>query len=90
MTDVILHLMKAAISVPDEVFEEVDVAAKRLGISRSEVFTRAVREFLMRARGVEITASYDAAFGQGEQGSKDGFRQAATRKALLDVEWEEA
>jgi predicted transcriptional regulator len=83
--------MKTAISVPDEVFEQVDIAAKRLGVSRSEIFTKAVRQFLMKSCGAEITASYDAAFGQDASGSeKDRFRRAATRRALLDVEWEEA
>ncbi len=36
--------MKTAISIPDEVFRQAEQAAKRLGVSRSEFFTRAVRE----------------------------------------------
>lgn len=80
--------MKTAISVPDDVFRQVDVAAKRLGISRSEVFTRAARRFLAIAKDAEITASYDAAFGEDSaEMDSDAFRRAATREALLSVEW---
>jgi metal-responsive CopG/Arc/MetJ family transcriptional regulator len=38
--------MKTAISVPDETFRRVDVAAKRLGVSRSEFFARAAEHWL--------------------------------------------
>lgn len=38
--------MKTAISLPDETFRRVDRAAKRLGISRSELFARAAENWL--------------------------------------------
>jgi metal-responsive CopG/Arc/MetJ family transcriptional regulator len=46
MTSVLLLSMKTAISIPDDIFKAADVAAKRLGISRSELFVRAVKEML--------------------------------------------
>jgi hypothetical protein len=33
--------LKTAISIPDQVFRRAEAAAKRLGLSRSELFTRA-------------------------------------------------
>ena len=81
--------MKTAISVPDEVFEQVERAAKRLGMSRSELFTRAARAFLATRSGENITKSFDAAFGDVSESDVDALRRAATRRALLDVEWEE-
>jgi len=91
MNAVILKGMKTAISVPDDVFRQVDRAAKRLGISRSEVFTRAVRRFLTAAKDAEIKASYDAAFGDDPEdaGSEEEFRRAASRQALLSVKWDD-
>ncbi len=90
MNTVILAAMKTAISVPDEVFHQVNRAAERLGISRSEVFTRAVRQFLLTARDAEIAASYDAAFGEEEAAPEsDAFRRSAARRALLAVEWDD-
>ena len=38
--------MKTAISLPDDTFERVERAAKRLGVSRSEFFARAAERWL--------------------------------------------
>ena len=38
--------MKTAISLPDETFARVEVAARRLGVSRSEFFARAAERWL--------------------------------------------
>jgi Ribbon-helix-helix protein, copG family len=78
--------VKTAISIPDEVFEQAERAAKRLGVSRSELFTRAVKEFLDTRREANITASYDAAFAD-EDDDIDEVRRKAARDALLGVEW---
>ncbi|MEX2488646.1 MAG: hypothetical protein WD356_03895 [Pseudomonadales bacterium] len=47
--------MKTAISIPDEVFEEAERAAKRLGVSRSELYATAVRDYVERHREENIT-----------------------------------
>lgn len=86
---VILGAMKTAISIPDDVFERAELAAKRLGISRSELFTRAMREFLGFRRDQAVTASYDAAFADGDDEQAAPFRREAARRALLAVEWTE-
>lgn len=80
--------MKTAISVPDEVFEQIERAAKRLGMSRSELFTRAAQEFLDKGSAENITKSYDAAFGEAPESDAETFLRKAARRALLDVEWE--
>jgi hypothetical protein len=38
--------MKTAISVPDDTFQRVERAAKRLGVSRSEFYARAALSWL--------------------------------------------
>lgn len=80
--------MKTAISVPDDIFEQAERAAKRLGMSRSELFTRAVQAFLATRLEANITKSYDTAFGDVPESEVDALRREATRRALLDVEWE--
>jgi metal-responsive CopG/Arc/MetJ family transcriptional regulator len=81
--------MKTAISIPDEVFEQAEQAAKRLGLSRSELFTRAVQAFLATRLERNITASYDAAFEGSSPIESDAFHVEATRRALSNVEWED-
>lgn len=80
--------MKTAISVPDHVFEQAEQAAKQLGMSRSELFTRAVQAFLATRAEANVTKSYDAAFGDVPDSDVDALRREATRRALLNVEWE--
>ena len=40
--------MKTAVSVPDEVFQRAERLAKRMKVSRSELYSRALREYLAR------------------------------------------
>jgi hypothetical protein len=82
--------MKVAVSIPDPVFRSIERAAKRLGISRSELISRAAAAFIDEQRSREVTASYDRAFGAEEPAAVDvdaRFRQEAARLRLLDVEW---
>ncbi len=39
--------MRTAITVPDDVFDAAEKAAKQLAISRSDFYTEAVRQFLL-------------------------------------------
>ncbi len=52
--------MKTAISVPDDLFRDADRAAERLGWSRSQLYTRAVTEFLERQGDDPVTLALDA------------------------------
>ena len=47
--------MKIAISIPDDVFRAAEAAAQRNGMSRSELFTEAVRFFLKTCGGQGVT-----------------------------------
>lgn len=47
--------MKTAISIPDEVFAEAERVARRLGMSRSELFTKAVQAYLQTRRDLAST-----------------------------------
>ena len=54
--------MKTAISIPDAIFQQADRFAKRKAISRSELYTRAVRAYLEREERIteQLNAVYDA------------------------------
>ena len=47
--------MKTAISIPDQIFESAESLARKLRVSRSELYTRAVRELLDRNQSERIT-----------------------------------
>ena len=58
--------MKTAISIPDPVFNSAEELAARLGISRSELYCRALRELLDRHDGSAVTAQLDAVYADGD------------------------
>jgi metal-responsive CopG/Arc/MetJ family transcriptional regulator len=47
--------MKTAISIPDHVFATADELARQLGISRSELYAKAVAELIERSRKDGVT-----------------------------------
>jgi len=56
--------VKTAISIPEKVFRSADSLAKRLGISRSQLYTAAITEFLSKHQGRHVTARLDAVYGE--------------------------
>lgn len=53
--------MKTAISIPDRDFRNAERLAKKLGISRSELYTQAVRQFISSRDHSELTRQMNAA-----------------------------
>ncbi len=56
--------MKTAISIPDELFEEAEAAAKRLGVSRSRLYSEAVRAFLEVHSREAVTEKLNEVYAQ--------------------------
>ena len=46
--------MKTAISIPDAIFQEAERVAKRRGMSRSELYAKAVDEYVKSERLVRV------------------------------------
>lgn len=79
--------VKTAISLPDELFEEVERTAERLGISRSELFARAARAYLDQHSPDKIRRSYDQAYQEAGHEDDQRLRREAARAVLSRVEW---
>ena len=56
--------MKTAISVPDPVFEAGERLAERLGVSRSHLYSVALRAYLERHDDDEVTRRLDEVYGR--------------------------
>lgn len=54
--------MKTAISIPDAIFEAAERVARKLGISRSELYARAVAQLVDAYNRDEVTARLDAVY----------------------------
>ena len=56
--------MKTAVSLPDPVFRSADRLAARLGISRSELYCRAIKDLLARHDDSGVTEQLDIIYGE--------------------------
>jgi len=54
--------MKTAISIPDPIFESAEKLAKRLGISRSQLYSKAVDALVEQHRYNGVTEQLDAVY----------------------------
>ena len=55
--------MKTAISIRDDIFEAAERTAKTLKISRSELYARAIAEFVAQRSGERVTERLNAVYG---------------------------
>jgi predicted transcriptional regulator len=78
--------MKTAVSIPDDVFADAERLASRLHTSRSQLYARALAEFVARHDDDRITSDMNQAVREaGEEA--EAFVKAAARQSLQRVEW---
>jgi metal-responsive CopG/Arc/MetJ family transcriptional regulator len=78
--------MKTAISIPDDIFEEAERLATELKTSRSQLYSRALQEFVARHAPDHITEAMNRVID--EVGPEvDEFSQRAAYRVLERVEW---
>ena len=78
--------MKTAISIPDDVFEEAERLADRLQTSRSQLYARALTEFVARHDDDRVAAAMNAVVDDVGP-APDDFTREAARQTLCRVEW---
>jgi len=78
--------MKTAISIPDPIFERAEEAAKDLKMSRSELYTTALREFLDEQQSAHITERLNQVYGE-ESSSLDPALVRLQASSLSIEEW---
>lgn len=78
--------MKTAISLPDDLFEAADELASRLGLPRSQLYARALEEFLAKHAGSRVTERLDEVYRDG-CGRIDPVVRRAQRRTLDTHSW---
>lgn len=79
--------MKTAVSVPDDLFAQVDRLARRSRRSRSEVYSAALREYVARHAPDEVTATLDAVVADAGGTERGEFSTRLARRTLGSAEW---
>ena len=78
--------MKVAVSIPDDLFEEVERMAEERGGSRSALYANALREFVVRHSPDRITEAINVvadAVGNGP----DPFLVRSARRLGEQIDW---
>lgn len=78
--------MKTAISIPDPLFQAAEQFAKRMGLSRSELYAVALQEYLQAHQRDQITEQLDAVYAD-EDSSLDPFFVQLQAQALSKETW---
>ncbi|MGE3542110.1 MAG: hypothetical protein AB7N91_32425 [Candidatus Tectimicrobiota bacterium] len=55
--------MKTAISIPDDIFQSAEQLARRLGVSRSELYVQALKSYLQVYHEDQVTDSLNTIYG---------------------------
>lgn len=71
--------MKTAVSLPDPVFEAAEQLAKRLGMSRSELYASAIAEFIKQHRGQGVTELLNRVYSEEESALDPGLESLQSR-----------
>jgi metal-responsive CopG/Arc/MetJ family transcriptional regulator len=79
--------MKIAVSIPDDVFAEAESLAQRLNTSRSELYSRALTEFVGHHAAERVTEQMNRVMGEVGEGEFDAFRVGAARRVIKRTEW---
>ena len=78
--------MKTAISIPDEIYQSADQLAKRLGMSRSELYSKAVSSFIEAHQNEAVTKALDKIYDK-EPSKIDPVVNVMQLRSLPKEEW---
>lgn len=78
--------MKTAISLDDHTFAQAEALAQKLRLTRSELYRAALREYLARYSGEDVTAALDRVHGADSEQDHD-LRREAARRTFEANEW---
>ena len=78
--------MKIAVSIPDPVFRNAELLAKKMKVSRSRLYTAAVADFVKRYRAADVTDQLNAVYRDGGS-SLDETLAAIQTRSLPRERW---
>ena len=80
--------MKTAISIPDHVFEAAERLARKLGKSRSELYSRAIASYVERHRQDSVTERLNEVYAPPEEQTElDALLATLQSLSIAEEEW---
>lgn len=80
--------MKTAISIPDPIFQKAEQLSKRLGISRSQLYTAAVIFYVSERLNEGVTETLNQIYGtNGEKSELNADLLSLQLNSLPEEQW---
>ena len=77
--------MKTAVSLPDDLFRLAEATARRLRVSRSELYAKAIADFLKRQQGNAITERLNDVYSRHPAKVDPGLHRAQLKSLAKDA-----
>jgi metal-responsive CopG/Arc/MetJ family transcriptional regulator len=77
--------MKTAVSMPDDLFRLAEATARRLGVSRSALYSKAIAEFLKGQNGNAVTERLNAVYSRRPAKVDSGLHRAQLKSLEKDA-----
>lgn len=74
--------VKTAISIQEPLFKEVEALARQMKISRSQLFVKAVEEFLQHHRNRQLLEQINRAYADGPDPEEEEYLEAMRKIQL--------
>ncbi len=84
-----MSTIKTAVSIPESLFQQINLAAKKMKISRSKVFVKAVTDFLKNWKNEEMLEQLNSVheeFSNAQEQKKLVLAKKKYRK-FVEGEW---
>ena len=79
--------MKTAISIPDAIFRSAEHAAKRMKLSRSQLYATAVAAYLERHKGTGVTEKLNEVYADAEASVVEAAVASAQLRSIARERW---
>ena len=80
-------IMKTAISIREPLLREADMAARTMGVSRSQLFAVAVSDFLRRRRQEDMLNRLNEVYANGMEADEKAVLRGMKAKARPKERW---
>jgi len=78
--------MKTAVSIPDGIFARAEALAKRLGVSRSNLYAQAVSKFIEAQRSTGVTSALNGVYAASGSGLDPALAEIQ-RRSVESEDW---
>ena len=81
--------VKTAISIQESLFDDVDVLAHKMHVSRSQLFARAMRDFIRKQQNQQLLQQLNTAYDDVPDSEERKWQSQARRQhqQLMERQW---